>query len=136
MIEYLVGTHIYKYIKYAFEICYLLLLVAHMYTSLVNPGICLLEKSKDKKDFILCEQQICLINPQKEFEHCPECDICCEGIYQIFFILCIGLDHHCDWIGKCIGKNNLISFYIFVVMIPVFVIVAIIAVFSAMVELD
>ena len=23
-------------------------------------------------------------------------------------------DHHCPWTGKCIGKYNLISFYIFV----------------------
>ena len=31
--------------------------------------------------------------------HCYDCDVCC---YQ--------LDHHCMWMGKCIGYNNLLSF--------------------------
>lgn len=27
--------------------------------------------------------------------HCHECEICVQGY-----------DHHCPWIGKCIGKGN------------------------------
>jgi DHHC palmitoyltransferase len=32
--------------------------------------------------------------------HCNICDVCVEG-----------LDHHCGFIGKCVGKKNLMSFY-------------------------
>ena len=35
--------------------------------------------------------------------HCDLCDICIEKY-----------DHHCVWTGHCIGKNNKITFYIFV----------------------
>ena len=34
--------------------------------------------------------------------HCFDCDVCIEGY-----------DHHCPWIGKCVGKNNICAFYIF-----------------------
>ena len=43
------------------------------------------------------------VNREKNTSHCPDCDICVEGH-----------DHHCPWTGKCIGKNNLTSFYIFI----------------------
>lgn len=36
-------------------------------------------------------------------KHCSHCNICVEGY-----------DHHCRWISKCIGKNNLHSFYAFI----------------------
>ena len=41
------------------------------------------------------------VNREKLTFHCEECHICIEG-----------RDHHCAWCGKCIGKRNLISFYI------------------------
>ena len=34
----------------------------------------------------------------------------------------IGHDHHCPWTGKCIGKYNLIPFYIFVVSTLIFIV--------------
>ena len=34
--------------------------------------------------------------------HCYDCNLCING-----------LDHHCPWTGKCIGKKNLIPFYVF-----------------------
>jgi hypothetical protein len=38
--------------------------------------------------------------------HCPDCNVCIEGY-----------DHHCPWIGKCVGSNNSCSFYFFLMMI-------------------
>jgi hypothetical protein len=35
--------------------------------------------------------------------HCTICNACC-----------VGLDHHCPWTGKCIGKGNLTPFFVFV----------------------
>jgi hypothetical protein len=40
--------------------------------------------------------------------HCVYCDVCIEGY-----------DHHCPWTSKCIGKNNLIRFYLFVFLTPI-----------------
>jgi hypothetical protein len=40
--------------------------------------------------------------------HCVVCDVCIEGY-----------DHHCPWTSKCIGKGNVIPFYIFLIMTPI-----------------
>jgi hypothetical protein len=34
--------------------------------------------------------------------HCPVCARCVKGY-----------DHHCPWVGKCIGQNNLLLFKFF-----------------------
>jgi len=41
--------------------------------------------------------------------HCDDCDVCIRGY-----------DHHCPWTGKCIGEGNILYFYAFVTMIPVY----------------
>ncbi|CAI2375841.1 unnamed protein product [Moneuplotes crassus] len=41
--------------------------------------------------------------PEYETFHCDDCNKCVEYY-----------DHHCPWFGKCIGKNNIITFYIFI----------------------
>jgi DHHC palmitoyltransferase len=35
--------------------------------------------------------------------HCPLCDRCCTQY-----------DHHCGVVGACIGKNNIVTFYLMV----------------------
>lgn len=43
--------------------------------------------------------------------HCKKCDNCVENF-----------DHHCPWLGNCIGKNNYYLFFIFLIFVNVFVI--------------
>ncbi len=48
------------------------------------------------------------LRTQKAY-HCEDCDVCIEE-----------WDHHCVWVGKCIGRQNLIAFYVFIATIPIF----------------
>ena len=69
------------FIGYIFIVC---IIIAFYYiTFLINPGL-ILKKQKDD------------LNQN----HCRFCNVCIEGF-----------DHHCVWVGKCIGKNNLKTFY-------------------------
>ena len=44
--------------------------------------------------------------------HCLYCDVCI-----------LELDHHCPWVGKCIGKNNMgvFKFFLFATVFNLFV---------------
>mmetsp|Transcript_52111 Transcript_52111/g.97485 ORF Transcript_52111/g.97485 Transcript_52111/m.97485 type:complete len:206 (-) Transcript_52111:147-764(-) len=46
--------------------------------------------------------EICQVVQPRGCQHCHFCQVCIQG-----------LDHHCPWMGKCIGKKNLCSFYTF-----------------------
>ena len=48
-----------------------------------------------------CKKCNILIPKELNAQHCYNCDVCV-----------LEFDHHSYWMGKCIGKNNLISFYI------------------------
>lgn len=88
-------------------ICYLVYFISYTYTFLINPGFPKNDNDSQfgepRNKFNYCD--VCMIwtNKEKKVRHCNECDICVEGN-----------DHHCPWTSKCVGKNNLISFYIFV----------------------
>mmetsp|Transcript_6104 Transcript_6104/g.18110 ORF Transcript_6104/g.18110 Transcript_6104/m.18110 type:complete len:247 (-) Transcript_6104:213-953(-) len=45
----------------------------------------------------------CNLTQPRGCSHCNFCQVCIEGF-----------DHHCPWMGKCIGKNNLCAFYTFI----------------------
>ena len=42
------------------------------------------------------------MTPDSNTEHCSDCGVCIEG-----------MDHHCPWSSKCIGKGNLKIFWAF-----------------------
>merc|ERR1719401_565766 len=51
--------------------------------------------------------------------HCEKCNVVQpRGCYHCEFcqVCVIGFDHHCPWMGKCIGKDNLCAFYTFIVV--------------------
>ena len=55
-----------------------------------------------------------------ETYHCEDCDRCIEWY-----------DHHCPWFGKCIGKNTIYTFYIFIAtfLLMIFAIFFVVAIY-------
>jgi hypothetical protein len=75
-------------------------------TFAINPGIPerkYYSRNKDKKNYSKCKKCNILAPTELNIGHCIDCDICIEGH-----------DHHCSWVGKCIGKRNIIFFYFFI----------------------
>ncbi len=69
---------------------------------LANPG---LETEQDVDLPFTADRycRICRIVRRKGTVHCRDCDVCITEY-----------DHHCPWTGKCIGRGNLVLFYVFV----------------------
>lgn len=42
----------------------------------------------------------------------------------------LGFDHHCPWIGKCIGRYNIKGFYIFIGLLMALIVYAILLYFA------
>jgi len=92
-------------VKIMIIIFYIIFFVSYVYTAIINPGYPKhnLESrtGEPKNKFKFCNICKMYVNKEKLTFHCEECHICIEG-----------RDHHCAWCGKCIGKRNLVSFYI------------------------
>ena len=88
-------------------ICYFTFLFTYSITALINPGYpkhdenSLNNIKKDRNKY--CNVCKIWINNEKKTNHCNFCKICVEG-----------MDHHCPWTGKCIGRKNIVVFFIFV----------------------
>ena len=101
--------------KYFLGYCiYFVFLISYLITALINPGYPLHDddtiNNKNKNKTGYCNVCKIFLSLEKKTNHCKFCNICIEG-----------WDHHCPWIGKCIGKNILISFFIFVVSSMTFI---------------
>ena len=59
-----------------------------------------------REKYKYCNECKIWVSNERNIEHCFDCNVCVEGY-----------DHHCPWTGKCIAKNNIIFFYIFVTSI-------------------
>ena len=88
-------------------IIYLLFFFSYSYTALINPGFPKHDlegkTGEPRGKFRWCGACKIWISIEKKTNHCFDCGICVEGY-----------DHHCPWTSKCIGRRNLISFYIFI----------------------
>ena len=87
-------------------------LISYLITVLINPGIPnrdfysnnYFKNNNDKPTSGLIQCKKCNIIAPKSLE-IRHCDICCVCVMKY--------DHHCPWTGKCIGKYNIIPFYVF-----------------------
>ena len=85
---------------------------------LINPGIPGRNHFKDEyfekyqgNPKLLTRCDICNILILRKYKcgHCAFCNICV-----------MKQDHHCPWIGKCIGKYNILIFYFFIFLLTIF----------------
>ena len=75
---------------------------------LSDPGIP--NRNEGAGEDVVCTT-CCSIRKDRPY-HCESCDLCITEC-----------DHHCIWIGKCVGKNNYVIFYLFVGFTPVYFVV-------------
>ena len=103
------GSTFYKINK----ICFFCYIFFHIFSTVFNPGIpskkyCLKnekdfnEKKLNDLDSYKCKNCNIRLKVKDYSSHCSKCDICY-----------INLDHHCQWIGHFVAKNNKIFFYCF-----------------------
>lgn len=88
-------------------------LITFLISFLFNPGIpkreyyskkYLKEYKGDFKSIRTCDKCNITIPSSLNAGHCIYCNICIKGY-----------DHHCPWIGKCVGKYTKIPFYLFLI---------------------
>ena len=131
LLVYLAYPYLSSIIKIVGIIIFIMQNVSFIYSFLVNPGLLnrkyyisesvlqsiytYLEytNSESFDKYKICK--ICNIYVPPEFTviHCEDCNICIKGnVYFIIFI--IDMDHHCTFLGKCVGKKNIYAFNLFV----------------------
>ena len=106
--------HFWNYMNILFKlsglISFLTYFVSYTYIFLGNPGIPKYDENailgKPREKHALCRKCGIWRNLDKNVYHCFDCDICVEGF-----------DHHCPWTGKCVAKNNVNAFYVFLISI-------------------
>lgn len=102
-----------------------LCIISYLLVGFSNPGIQtnsgdidaeIIQRNKINAQF--CHR--CNVVRASGTRHCLDCDICIKGH-----------DHHCPWIGKCVGSENKGRFYFFLLMIFGTVIIFFISVVSS-----
>lgn len=83
-------------LKYFTSISFTYLQVAFIYCGLKDPGVMFPSMEIDMN----CQNTCPRCGAEKIGYHCSRCDICIQGH-----------DHHCGFIGKCVGQGNLKAFY-------------------------
>lgn len=103
---------------------FILSVVSGLLTYLLNPGITFKESDNNKGIEYYCP--ICNFKypkNEKKYEHCSLCNICIPGA-----------DHHCGIFEKCIGRKNLVCFYLFPIFSILLLVVFVISLFYNVVK--
>ena len=59
-----------------------------------------------RKKYLYCHICDQWVAKKPKIKHCKRCGMCIEQY-----------DHHCEWIGKCVGSNNMAYFYFFIIWV-------------------
>ena len=113
------------FLQKIFNYSFLVYILSHLFSIFLNPGIPSYEYNKKIKDDLNsralndldCSKcKICNLNYKliDKIGHCEKCEICYYGY-----------DHHCIWMGHCVGKNNGIFFVLFIVSTFAFIMICI-----------
>lgn len=99
-----------------FSLCYLaisfLVFFFFAYLSFSNPGIMINNEYSNLLDIVEKGEEVeyfcpfCLVKKNYKTIHCLICQKCIDEF-----------DHHCFWVGNCIGKDNYTLFFIFLIFI-------------------
>ena len=104
--------------KIIFILVYLYYTTTFILLMILNPGIPSDKRNIDlpelKRKYYQCTLCNSIIYKNNEFitYHCHYCNICVEKF-----------DHHCNFVGKCIGKNNSTIFRLWLFSIPCYILV-------------
>ena len=89
-----------------------LLFILFFILSFSDPGKLINSNNMSMLDLVLRGELLeeycpnCLIKMNYRTKHCIICEKCVDEF-----------DHHCFWVGNCIGKNNYLLFFIFLVFV-------------------
>ena len=101
----------YSSIKILTTLIYIIFLIYFIISFLQNPGIPGREYYKDTFRFKSEEDKL-------NYQQCTACNIIIPKSFKIIHCYKCGIciikgNHHCPWIGKCVGENNLKHFLLF-----------------------
>ena len=91
-------------------------LVSIVMTFFLNPGIPGRKyfrknsKIEEGNTYTFCNKCNLIVPDELNIVHCDHCNICI-----------LNYDHHCDWIGKCVGKGNILCFVCFLFSLFLFI---------------
>ena len=104
-------------------ILFILSITTGLLTYLINPGATFKENDNEGNNHYcqLCKFRYPKSN--KKYEHCSICGICIPGA-----------DHHCGVFEKCIGRKNLICFYLFPAFSIILLVVFLVSIFYNVVK--
>lgn len=122
MFSLFIIKHIDGLTKYIFHTLYFIFLLSLFFTAVINPGIperkYYLNNYPNQRQNSKCKKCNIIVLNELKIGHCIKCDICIQKY-----------DHHCIWVGKCIGKTNVIFFYFFSLSLFGFIIVSLFSIF-------
>jgi hypothetical protein len=113
-----------KFIYYTF-------LVSIGMTFFINPGIPGRKyfrknyKLEEDKLYYFCNKCNLIAPDELNIAHCKLCNICI-----------LSHDHHCAWVGKCIGKGNIVFFSCFLISLFLFIFSALFIIFIIFLKIN